>query len=153
MRLWSIHPKYLDRAGLIALWRETLLAQAVLGDKTQGYRNHPQLIRFRNHREPLVAIALYLKEILCEAQRRGYRFDAAKIGPCPDVLPPIPVTKGQLRYERDHLRRKLIARNAVGRILAEGDELEPHPFFTICEGEVEIWEKVKDPPSPSTNSH
>jgi hypothetical protein len=153
MRLWSVHPKYLDRAGLVALWREALLAQAVLGGKTRGYRNHPQLIRFRCHGEPLAAIALYLKEIFGEAQRRGYRFDAAKIGPCPDVLPPIPVARGQLLYEAHHLRRKLIARNAAGRILAESDELEPHPLFMICEGEVEIWEKVKAPPSPSTNSH
>ena len=143
MRLWSVHPKYLDRAGLIALWREALLAQAVLGGKTHGYRNHPQLIRFRSQGEPLAAISLYLKEIFGEAQRRGYRFDATKIGPCRDVLPPIPVTRGQLRYESDHLRRKLIARNAVGRILAEADELEPHQLFTICEGGVETWEKMK----------
>lgn len=30
MRLWSIHPCYLDSKGLIALWRESLLAQACL---------------------------------------------------------------------------------------------------------------------------
>jgi len=30
MRLWSIHPKYLDRQGLLAVWRESLLAQSVL---------------------------------------------------------------------------------------------------------------------------
>ncbi|HEU5178767.1 MAG TPA: pyrimidine dimer DNA glycosylase/endonuclease V, partial [Burkholderiales bacterium] len=30
MRLWSLHPKYLDARGLVALWREALLAQAVL---------------------------------------------------------------------------------------------------------------------------
>lgn len=144
MRLWSVHPKYLDRAGLIALWREALLAQAVLRGKTQGYRNHPQLIRFRNYGEPLAAIAFYLKEILWESQRRGYRFDAAKIGPCRDVLLQIPVTVGQLRYEADHLRKKLIARNAAGPIPANGDELEPHPVFTICEGGVETWEKVEN---------
>ena len=27
MRLWTLHPKYLDAAGLVALWREALLAQ------------------------------------------------------------------------------------------------------------------------------
>ncbi|WP_368086417.1 pyrimidine dimer DNA glycosylase/endonuclease V [Nitrosomonas sp. Nm34] len=26
MRLWSIHPKYLDAKGLLALWREGLQA-------------------------------------------------------------------------------------------------------------------------------
>ena len=64
MRLWSIHPKYLDRQGLIALWREALLAQAVLSGKTRGYRNHPQLERFRNHPAPLSAISLYLDGLL-----------------------------------------------------------------------------------------
>lgn len=37
MRLWSIHPRYLDTKGLVALWRETLLlAQAVLFGNTKG---------------------------------------------------------------------------------------------------------------------
>lgn len=80
MRLWTLHPKYLDRAGLAALWREALLAQAVLRGETRGCRNHPQLIRFRNHAEPLETIGVYLTEILCEAVRRGYRFNPAKIG-------------------------------------------------------------------------
>ena len=30
MRLWSLHPCYLDPAGLVAVWREGLLARAVL---------------------------------------------------------------------------------------------------------------------------
>lgn len=30
MRLWSIHQSYLDRQGLLAVWREGLLAQGVL---------------------------------------------------------------------------------------------------------------------------
>jgi hypothetical protein len=43
MRLWSVHPKYLDARGLVALWREGLLAQAVLRGRTSGYVRHPQL--------------------------------------------------------------------------------------------------------------
>jgi hypothetical protein len=43
MRLWSLHPQYLDPQGLVALWREALLAQAVLRGKTRGYKHHPQL--------------------------------------------------------------------------------------------------------------
>ena len=46
MRLWSLHPKYLDIKGLVACWREGLLARKVLLDQTKGYKNHPQLIRF-----------------------------------------------------------------------------------------------------------
>ena len=37
MRLWTLHPKYLDPQGLVALWREALLARAVLQGKTRGY--------------------------------------------------------------------------------------------------------------------
>ena len=47
MRIWSLHPQYLDRQGLTAAWREGLLAQKVLTGTTKGYRNHPQLRRFR----------------------------------------------------------------------------------------------------------
>ena len=133
MRLWTLHPKYLDRVGLLALWREALLAQAILRRETRGYRNHP---------EPPAAIGAYLKEILSEALRRGYRFTPAKIGPCRDV-PAIPVTRGQLLYERDHLLGKLAVRDcAACRVLTKTDEPDPHPLFTICEGEVETWERI-----------
>ena len=76
MRLWTLHPKYLDRQGLLGLWREGLLAQAVLQGKTKGYRHHPQLARFQMHPDPVQAIAHYLREVHEEATRRGYNFDA-----------------------------------------------------------------------------
>jgi hypothetical protein len=149
MRLWTLHPKYLDRAGLLALWRESLLAQAVLRGETRGYRNHPQLIRFRNHPEPPAAIGAYLTEILGEAVRRGYHFNPTKIGPCRDVAA-IPVTWGQLLYERDHLLSKLAVRDrAACRVLTKTAEPEPHPLFTICEGNVETWERVSATDNPS----
>ena len=81
MRLWSLHPKYLDPQGLVALWREALLAQAVLRGKTKGYRHHPQLERFTSHRSPRLAINAYLGSIYEEAASRGYAFDRRKIGP------------------------------------------------------------------------
>ena len=80
MRLWSVHPEYLDTQGLIALWREGLLAQKVLRGKTKGYKHHPQLDRFKNHPSPLRAIATYLDAVRKEALKRGYRFDRRKIG-------------------------------------------------------------------------
>ncbi|HWQ19849.1 MAG TPA: pyrimidine dimer DNA glycosylase/endonuclease V, partial [Methanotrichaceae archaeon] len=73
--MWSIHPKYLDARGLVALWREGLLAQKVLRGETQGYRYHPQLNRFKEAEDPKAAIAGYLKEVVKEAGRRGYCFD------------------------------------------------------------------------------
>ena len=72
MRLWTLHPKYLDARGLVALWREALLAQAVLGRQTGGYTRHPQLIRFRNSPSPTESLASYLQAVHAEASRRGY---------------------------------------------------------------------------------
>jgi len=145
VRLWTLHPKYLDRAGLLALWREALLAQAVLRGATRGYRRHPQLIRFQNHAEPGAAIAVYLADIFSEAARRGYRFNPAKIGPRRNV-PAIPVTRGQILYEREHLLAKLALRDVgTRRVLAETDEPDLHPLFRIREGGIEPWEKMRGP--------
>src|SRR6185369_5312995 len=109
MRLWSLHPKYLDPRGLVALWREALLAQAVLREQTRGYTRHPQLFRFRNSPSPSESIAFYLHAIHNEASLRSYCFDASKIAPHGPVEP-IPVTSGQLDFEWTHLKAKLLVR-------------------------------------------
>lgn len=142
MRLWSLHPEHLDARGLVALWREALLAQAVLHGETRGYRSHPQLERFRRHPEPLAAIGGYLDGVLAEADRRGYSFDAAKIrgrAPCA----PIPVTLGQLELERRHLLAKLAVRDpAAHERLATAPPVRCHPLFTPVPGEIEQWERA-----------
>src|SRR5690348_4796971 len=106
MRIWSVHPKYLDVKGLVALWRESLLAKHVLENKTTGYKNHPQLNRFKEHRQPLHAINYYLSMVQEEAFKRGYRFNKEKIdwnfGPVS-----MNVTRGQMNYEIEHLKNKL----------------------------------------------
>jgi hypothetical protein len=104
MRLWSLHPRYLDAKGLVALWREGLLAQKVLAGATRGYRHHPQLVRFQEQADALGVIAAYLHEVQLEAERRGYRFDASKIGRRA-LTAKLQVTQGQLCYEADHLRK------------------------------------------------
>ncbi len=143
MRLWSLHPKYLDGKGLVALWREGLLAQAVLAGKTTGYRNHPQLRRFRESGAPRTTIAAYLREVQAEAARRGYRFDAKKIGRSAAVRK-LPVSRGQLEYEWEHLRRKLRRRAPAWlKDLPTVKAPEPHPLFRKVEGGVEDWEIVK----------
>ena len=81
MRLWTLHPRYLDAKGLVALWREGLLAQKVLQGATRGYRQHPQLVRFREAPDSVAAIATYLQSVVAEASERGYTFDATKIAP------------------------------------------------------------------------
>src|SRR6185295_20026301 len=98
MRLWSLHPKYLDAKGLVALWREALLARAVLRGQTKGYRQHPQVQRFREHATPLLVMEAYLCEVLREAQRRGYSFDESKVRQVGEV-PQMGVNRGQVEYE------------------------------------------------------
>ncbi|MBC8406100.1 MAG: DNA lyase [Planctomycetes bacterium] len=141
MRLWSIHPSYLDSKGLVAGWREALLARAVLRGVTRGYRHHPQLERFRGHKAPLSAINGYLRALHAESMSRGYRFDRSLIGPvrCRDQ---ISVTRGQLDFELTHLRGKLQQRapTELSR-LPIGKEIQTHPLFAVREGPVESWER------------
>ncbi len=148
MRLWSLHPRYLDRAGLTGGWREALLAQAVLAGRTTGYRTHSQLSRFRLHPDPDAAMGMYLSELADEAQRRGYRFDRARIDRPAAMLQaagvaPIPVTQGQVAFEWQHLLAKLALRSpeqhaAAGQVQTP----ELHPLFVLVPGPVEEWERL-----------
>jgi hypothetical protein len=143
MRLWSIHPKYLDAKGLVALWREGLLAQKVLQGETKGYRNHPQLIRFLQTSNPLGAIASYLRAVAAEAEKRGYRFDRSRIVRN-RYRDPIAVTAGQLRYEWDHLLRKLETRDQSRlEILRSEKRIDIHPLFKKKKGGIAEWEKTQ----------
>lgn len=144
MRLWSLHPKYLDVQGLVALWREALLAQAVLRGQTRGYRNHPQLLRFKNNKSPFSSISVYLQGIYNEASARGYAFDKTKIMPARKKAA-LAVTHGQMIYEWRHLLSKLKKRNTgLYRSWRNTEVPEAHPIFKICPGAVEPWEKLPD---------
>ncbi|GAA1366935.1 pyrimidine dimer DNA glycosylase/endonuclease V [Arthrobacter rhombi] len=145
MRIWSLHPRYLDAKGLVACWRETLLAQKVLDGKTTGYRNHPQLERFRAGDDPLVLIGAYLEGLALEADARGYRFNRALVLRAPTAeLQHLAVTTGQLDHEREHLLAKLAARapDLVAAVPAAPEPPETHPLFLAVPGPVEPWEVV-----------
>jgi hypothetical protein len=142
MRLWSIHPKYLDPAGLVTLWREALLARKVLVGGTKGYRKHPQLKRFQMASKPVAAIDAYLQDVYKEALLRGYKFNPSKIGKFTSEEK-IPVTSGQLEYEWGHLLTKLEKRSH--ELFIEHSTIalpEPHPIFEIMAGGIEGWEKI-----------
>jgi hypothetical protein len=142
MRIWSLHPKYLDRQGLLACWRETLLAQKVLSGNTKGYQHHPQLARFRDCMDPLAGIATYLEALAVEAERRDYAFKREKIIPA-RMTGKIPVTCGQILYEWEHLQNKLARRDPAWLAqIAAVEQPEAHPLFEIVDGNVESWEKV-----------
>ena len=143
MRLWSLHPKYLDPQGLVALWREALLAQAVLGGSTRGYRNHPQLERFRSQPAPRSAIGSYLQGIYAEAVVRGYSFDRSKVGRV-RIQAPVIVTAGQIEHEWHHLLHKLAVRNpALYEQWRPISAPECHPLFRLGPGPIEPWERVR----------
>jgi hypothetical protein len=142
MRLWTLHPRYLDAKGLVAAWREALLAQKVLAGRTRGYTRHPQLLRFRSHRRPRHAIAAFLRGIAEEARRRGYRFDTSKILRY-TLNSRIIETDGQLLYEWKHLRAKLRVRAPhLYRELRGVTSPEPHPVFRLRPGGIRDWEKI-----------
>lgn len=142
MRLWSLHPRHLDRAGLVAGWREALLAQAVLAGNTKGYRQHPQLIRFRQSASPLQSVGTFLLELHAEAVARGYRFDHGKILEPVTLTRSLTVTQGQLDFEWAHLGAKLTARSAADATRWEAGEPTAHPLFTVVPGPIEPWERA-----------
>jgi hypothetical protein len=149
MRLWSLHPQYLDASGLVALWREALLAQAVLRGATRGYQHHPQLERFRVAPSPEGSIAEYLHAVHDESVRRGYRFDAAKIGSPRDATP-IPVTDGQLAIEWQHLLATLRERSAEQYERMRGvGQPEAHPLFRVVPGAIATWERAAPATKPA----
>ena len=141
MRLWSVHPRYLDRQGLTACWREALLAQTVVERTSGGYSNHPQLQRFRATADPLAAVGAYLRGVADEADARGYSFTTSKILREGDAAQ-IPVTTGQLDYEWRHLLGKLAVRSPDRfEQFRDLDRPDAYPLFTVVEGAIETWER------------
>jgi len=142
MRLWSIHPEYLDAKGLVALWREALLAQKVLLGNTKGYKKHPQLERFKNTGNPMASIASYLRSVIDEADRRGYNFNRSKIVN-KKINNRIPVTSGQIEYEFKHLLGKLNKRDPDSyKQLKAVNKIKVNPIFKKVRGNVEDWEII-----------
>jgi len=154
-----LHPKFLDAKGLTALWREALLAKKVLKGKTESYKNHPQLNRFKKlplkytkkfskkisgvprDQRSLKYINTYLYHIYKESCRRGYCFDKRKINR-PFTKKKISVTDKQLEYEFKHLKKKLKIRNQTKYKEIKSLKPKPHPLFRVKKGKIEDWEKV-----------
>ena len=142
MRIWSIHPKYLDAKGLVAVWREALLAKHVLEGKTKGYNNHPQLKRFKAAKNPVDTINQYLSDIFIEASNRNYNFNKQKID-WKFKKSELTVTIGQLNYEVRHLLNKLQIRDTIKfEQLKTNTTFETHPLFKVIDGNVENWEII-----------
>lgn len=141
LRLWTLHPKYLDPQGLTALWREGLLAQKVLRGETKSYQHHPPLNRFTATRAPSEAIGKYLRAVVHEASRRQYRFAAAKIV-SRRYGGKLTVSRGQLLYEWKRLKAKLRRRSpGVYRQVRSVKIPDAHPLFRIVPGPIADWER------------
>jgi len=141
LRLWSLHPRFLDRQGLTACWRESLLAQAVLAGATRGYTRHPQLERFREHPDAVELVGAYLAGVADEADARGYRFDRRRIRVPSDAVGRVEVTDGQLAHEWRHLLGKLEVRSLELAERWRDAEPAPHPLFRVVPGPVAAWER------------
>lgn len=164
MRLWSLHPRHLDQKALVACWREGLLAYHVLQGKTKWYKHHPQLLRFKAFDESIFALESYLHAICDEADARWYRFDRGKLPTSKSEIlneygdlvseqnslrdssfakrfQKIPLTRGQLQYEYEHLKRKIEVRSPKELSRLEGEVLV-HPSFILVEGGIEDWERI-----------
>ena len=141
MRLWTLHPRHLDPQGLVALWREGLLARAVLHGQTRGYRHHPQLDRFRAHPRPLAAIDAYLAVVQDEASARGYRFDRGKLGAI-EAVEGIEVGTGQVGHEWAHLLAKLAVRAPALHARWRDQPPALHPLFLQVPGGIAGWERA-----------
>lgn len=147
MRIWSLAPAELDRVGLVACWRETLLAQAVLAGRTRGYTRHPQLERFRAAPDPLGAVGAYLTALADEADVRGYRFDRTRIDRPGPASARLTVTTGQLELERAHLAAKLAVR-APDDLTRLGAEISAHPLFDVVDGPAASRERAVPDAAP-----
>lgn len=116
----------------------------MLEGKTEGYKHHPQLQRFKHSAAPLDCINHYLSDVFNESLRRGYHFDRDKINWAfkPQQLS---VSIDQLEYEWRHLLRKLETRDPDKcKLLGTESKKEAHPLFYCVEEEVEAWEIIPD---------
>jgi hypothetical protein len=147
MRLWSLHPRLLDRRALVALWREGLLAQAVMRGRTKGYRHHPQLERFSNCDSPLPTLVAYLEGVRAEATRRGYSFDKSRLARTRGTASRITVSRSQMELEWKHLLAKVRARDPEWLRTLRGQKPSAHPSFRLVSGPVASWERATAPAS------
>jgi len=145
MRLWSLHPNQLDSKGLVALWREGLLALAVVKGQTRGYRHHPQLLRFTRCQDPVHTLERYLLSVYDEASARGYSFDRSKLAVEPagrSSRSRLTVAQGQVALEWQHLLRKLHHRDRARWVRQRSEAPTPHPLFRIISGPIASWERA-----------
>lgn len=145
MRIWSLHPKYLDKKELIDSWNDGLRTIGILTRNHQGSIFRPELSRFRSQSEPIIAVEKYLLSIANEAKRRGYMVDIRKLPSIPVVVShKIPVSSGQIEYEWRQLMHVLAGRSpGFLRRIEYSPSHDINPIFYKRPGhDIETWEKL-----------
>lgn len=131
MRLWSIHPSYLDQKGLCGQWREAVMAKNALEDESHNYHNHPQMARFTTPAQ----IHIYLKHLYFESQKRGYQFNESLFNEKANITDRwiIQVSREQIKYEFGHLADKLEDRSSAKHHNKLMESVIPklHPLFVM----------------------
>ena len=56
----------------------------------------------------------------------------------------IPVTTGQIEFEIQHLKNKLLERDPIKlKVITSSSIFQTHPLFSVVEGAIEDWEVTK----------
>lgn len=150
MRLWSLHPSYLDKQALQVCWADALQALEYYKQERaymKGITNdlspyfYPCLDRFRMTGSPIAHITNYLHGLCDESERRNTPFGRAKL---PEFTPGLrlKVTDGQIAREEKLLLLQLNRRKQtqLWMDLFVAEYVQPHPLFEIVSGPVEPWE-------------
>jgi hypothetical protein len=103
MRIWDIPVAELCRAHLLGEHRELHAIWSIYSNNKTGYRNHPEVKRWRGH---LGALALRHAAQINEMKKRGYNHlsDVTYLLINDDQTPPPPITP--IDEQRAHLLAK-----------------------------------------------
>ena len=86
MRVWDIHPGYLNRQSLLGEHREIHALVSIVENDKRGYAHHPETLRWKPH---LGTLKLRHGQTVTEMTLRGYRHYSpvgqSALGPWPEV--------------------------------------------------------------------
>jgi hypothetical protein len=138
VRIWDVHPGYLDRLGLLAEHREAHALLSVIRAGKRGYSRHPETLRWVSH---VPALGARHDQLAAELDLRGYRHRS----PAPwvgDDWPPVFLDPPgeQLRL----LAVKLAARRSAGRIPLprNSQELWAHHKYSVLARDPRLYREL-----------
>jgi len=85
MRVWDIHPGFLNRQSLLGEHREIHAIHTVLSQGKKGYSRHPETLRWRDH---IPALWLRHQQVVAEMRVRGFRHFSPLPAPQAKILWP-----------------------------------------------------------------